>query len=467
MIETFDPVLLARIQFAFTISFHIIFPSFTIGLASWLAVLEWRWLKTGDTVYKEVYRMWVKIFAVTFGMGVVSGVVMSFQFGTNWSVFSDRAGNVLGPLLGYEVLTAFFLEASFLGVMLFGWNRVSPKMHFAATIIVASGTLISAFWILSANSWMHTPQGYRVGADGLLYPTDWLKIIFNPSFPYRLVHMVTASYLTTAFVVGGIGAYYLWRDRHVKHARIMLGMAMIMAIFVAPLQAVMGDFHGLNTLEHQPAKVSAMEGIWETQRGAPLKLFGWPDQEEEKTKYALEIPKLSSLILTHDLNGEVKGLKEWSKEERPPVAWVFWTFRIMVGMGVLMIFTGVTAAVLFLRRQLFSKRWFQLWCMAMIPSGFVAVLAGWFVTEVGRQPYIIHGVMRTAEAVSPVLGSQIALSLLAFIFSYVFVFGAGSYYIIRLIAKGPGDKEKTYGAHGIKKPPLLTDLASETGGKHV
>jgi cytochrome d ubiquinol oxidase subunit I len=244
-------------------------------------------------------------------------------------------------------------------------------------------------------------------------------------------------------------------------------MAMIMAIFVAPLQAVMGDFHGLNTLKHQPAKVSAMEGLWETQRGAPLKLFGWPDQEEEKTKYTLEIQKLSSLILTHDLNGEVKGLKEWAKEERPPVAWVFWTFRIMVGMGVLMIFTGVTAAVLFLRRQLFSKRWFQLWCMAMIPSGFVAVLAGWFVTEVGRQPYIIHGVMRTAEAVSPVLGSQIALSLLAFIFSYVFVFGAGSYYIIRLIAKGPGDKEKTYGAHGIKKPPLLTDLASETGGKHV
>jgi cytochrome d ubiquinol oxidase subunit I len=467
MIETIDPVLLARIQFAFTVSFHIIFPSFTIGLASWLAVLEWRWLKTGNTVYKEVYRMWIKIFAISFGMGVVSGVVMSFQFGTNWSVFSDRAGNILGPLLGYEVLTAFFLEASFLGVMLFGWNRVSPKMHFAATVIVALGTLISAFWILSANSWMHTPQGYRVGVDGLLYPTDWLKIIFNPSFPYRLLHMVTASYLTTAFVVGGIGAYYLWCDRHVKHARIMLGMAMIMAIFVAPLQAVMGDFHGLNTLEHQPAKVSAMEGIWETKRGAPLKLFGWPDQEEEKTKYALEIPKLSSLILTHDLNGEVKGLKEWPKDERPPVAWVFWTFRIMVGMGVLMIFTGVTAAVLFLRKQLFSKRWFQLWCMAMTPTGFVAVLAGWFVTEIGRQPYIIHGVMRTAEAVSPVMGSQIALSLLAFSFSYVFVFGAGSYYIIRLIAKGPEDSEKTYGAHGIKEPPLLTDLASETGGKHV
>ncbi|MGD9106962.1 MAG: cytochrome ubiquinol oxidase subunit I [Desulfobacterales bacterium] len=467
MIEKLDPVLLSRIQFAFTVSFHIIFPSFTIGLASWLAVLEWRWLKTGNTVYKEVYQMWVKIFAVTFGMGVVSGVVMSFQFGTNWSVFSDRAGNVLGPLLGYEVLTAFFLEASFLGVMLFGWNRVSPKMHFAATIIVASGTLISAFWILSANSWMHTPHGYRVGTDGLLYPTDWLKIIFNPSFPYRLLHMVTASYLTTAFVVGGIGGFYLWRDRHVKHARVMLGMAMIMAIFVAPIQAVMGDFHGLNTLKHQPAKVSAMEGLWETQRGAPLKLFGWPHEKEEKTKYTLEIPKLSSLILTHDLNGEVKGLKEWAKEERPPVAVVFWTFRIMVGMGVLMIFTGVTAAVLFLRKQLFDKRWFQLWCMAMTPSGFVAVLAGWFVTEVGRQPYIIHGIMRTAEAVSPIMGSQIALSLLAFIFCYAFVFGAGSYYIIKLIAKGPGGKEEAYGSHGIKEPPLFTDLASETGGKNV
>ena len=467
MIERLDPVLLARIQFAFTISFHIIFPAFTIGLASWLAVLEWRWLKTGNTVYEEIYRMWVKIFAVTFGMGVVSGVVMSFQFGTNWAVFSDRAGNVLGPLLGYEVLTAFFLEASFLGVMLFGWNRVSPKMHFAATIIVALGTLISAFWILSANSWMQTPQGYRLGSEGLLFPTDWIKIIFNPSFPYRFLHMVTASYLTTAFVVGGIGAYYLWRNRHVKYARVMLGMAMIMAIFVAPIQALMGDLHGLNTLEHQPAKVAAMEGLWETEQGAALKLFGWPDQEEEKTRYAIEIPKLSSLILTHDLNGEVRGLKEWPKDERPPVAAVFWSFRAMVGIGVLMIFTGVTAAILFLRKQLFSKRWFQLWCMAMTPSGFIAVLVGWFVTEIGRQPYIVYGVMRTAETISPVMGSQVAMSLLAFIFSYVFIFGAGSYYILRLIGKGPGIPEKAYGKHGVKEPPFLKDLASGTGGKHV
>jgi len=306
-----------------------------------------------------------------------------------------------------------------------------------------------------------------MGADGLLYPTDWIKIIFNPSFPFRFLHMVTASYLTTAFAVGGIGAYYLWRNRHVKHARVMLGMAMIMAIFVAPFQAVVGDFHGLNTLEHQPAKVAAIEGIWKTEKGAALRLFGWPDQEEEKTKYAIEIPKLSSLILTHDLNGEVKGLKEWPKDERPPVAAVFWSFRAMVGIGVLMIFTGVTAAILFVRKQLFNKRWFQLWCMAMTPAGFVTVLAGWFVTEIGRQPYIVYGVMRTAETISPVMGSQVALSLLAFIFSYVFIFGAGSYYILRLIGKGPGIPENAYGTHGVKEPPFLKDLASGTGGKHV
>ena len=464
MMEILDPVILARIQFAFTITFHIIFPAFTIGLASWLAVVEWRFLKTGKEIYQEVYRMWVKIFAVAFGMGVVSGVVMSYQFGTNWSVFSDKVGNVIGPLLGFEVLTAFFLEASFLGIMLFGWNRVSPKMHFTATLIVAFGTLLSSFWILSANSWMQTPQGFRVGDNGLLYPTDWLSVIFNPSFPYRFAHMVVAAYLTTAFVVGGIGAFYLWQKRHVRHARVMLGMAMIMAVFVAPLQPIIGDLHGLNTLEHQPVKVAAMEGQWETQRGAPLRLFGWPDQMEERTKYAIEIPKLSSLILTHDIDGEIRGLKEWPIDERPPVAWVFWSFRIMVGLGMLMVATGVMAAILFLRKKLFDTRWFQLWCMALTPSGFIAVIAGWFVTEIGRQPYIIYHVMRTSEAVSPVIGPNIALSLLAFIVTYTFVFGAGSYYILRLIGKGPGTPEKAYGDHGIKAPPLVTDLGSETGG---
>jgi cytochrome d ubiquinol oxidase subunit I len=467
MFDTLDPVLLARIQFAFTISFHIIFPAFTIGLASWLAVLEWRWLKTGNVIYAEIYRMWVKIFAVAFGMGVVSGIVMSFQFGTNWSVFADKSGNILGPLLGYEVLTAFFLEASFLGVMLFGWNRVSPRMHFAATVIVACGTLISAFWILSANSWMQTPQGFRLGDDGLLYPTDWLAVIFNPSFPYRFAHMVVATYLTTAFVVGGIGAFYLWRRKHEKHARVMLGMAMIMAVFVAPTQLLLGDLHGLNTLEHQPAKVAAMEGLWETQRGAPLVLFGWPDQEAQTTRYAIEIPKLSSLILTHDLDGEVKGLKEWPRDEQPPVAWVFWSFRIMVGIGMLMILTGVMALVLYLRKRLFTTPWFQYWCMALTPSGFIAVLAGWFVTEIGRQPYIIYNVMRTAEAASPVGSQPIALSLAAFIVTYGVVFGAGVYYIARLIAKGPAAEETIYGDHGVQKPPLVAPRRTAKGGRHV
>ena len=467
MFDTLDPVLLARIQFAFTISFHIIFPAFTIGLASWLAVLEWRWLRTGNEIYAEIYRMWVKIFAVAFGMGVVSGIVMSFQFGTNWSVFADKSGNILGPLLGYEVLTAFFLEASFLGVMLFGWNRVSPRMHFASTVIVAFGTLLSAFWILSANSWMQTPQGFRWGDNGLLYPTDWLAIVFNPSFPFRFAHMIVATYLTTAFVVGGIGAFYLWRRKHEKHARVMLGMAMIMAVFVAPTQLLLGDLHGLNTLEHQPAKVAAMEGLWETQRGAPLVLFGWPDQEAQETRYAIEIPKLSSLILTHELDGEVKGLKEWPREDQPPVAWVFWSFRIMVGIGMLMILTGAIALVLHLRKRLFDTPWFQYWCMALTPSGFIAVLAGWFVTEIGRQPYIIYGVMRTAEAVSPVGANPIALSLAAFVITYGVVFGAGVYYIGRLIAKGPGVQEEVYGAHGVQKPPLVAPRAVEKGEKYV
>ena len=465
-----DALSLSRLQFAFTIEFHILFPAFTIGLASWLAMVKWRWLRTGNKVYEDIYRMWVKIFAVTFGMGVVSGVVLAYQFGTNWSVFADKAGNMIGPMLAFEILNAFFLEASFLGIMLFGWNRVSPRMHFAATLIVACGTLLSAFWILSANSWMQTPQGYRIGANGLLYPTDWLKVIFNPSFPYRFVHMVVAAYLTTAFVVGGIGAYYLWQRRHEAQARVMFGMAMIMAVFVAPLQPFIGDQHGLNTLKYQPSKVAAMEGAWETERGAPLRLFAWPVQAEGRNEYVVEIPLLSSLILTHNLHGEVKGLKAWPKDDWPPVAPVFYAFRVMVGIGILMALTGLIAVVLYFRKRLFDTRWFQMWCMALTPAGFIAVMAGWIVTEVGRQPYVAFGLLRTADAVSPVAASHIAVSLLAFIICYIFVFGAGSYYILRLIAKGPGTPdEEVYGTHGVKKPPLVTDLASETdvGGKHV
>jgi len=464
MFEQLDPVLLSRVQFGFTVAFHILFPSFTIGLASWLAVVERRWLKTGNERYKEIYRMWVKIFAVTFGMGVVSGVVLSYEFGTNWSVFADKVGSVLGPLLGYEVLTAFFLEASFLGIMLFGWDRVGPKVHFVATLIVAVGTLISAFWILSAISWMQTPQGFFVGDDHLLYPANWLKIIFSPSFAYRFMHMITAAYLTTAFVVGGVGAYYLRRGLYVRHARLMFGMAMIMAIFVAPLQLVLGDFHGLNTLAHQPVKVSAMEGIWETEHGAALRLFGWPDASAEETRHTLEIPKLASLILTHDFDGEVKGLKTWPREERPPVAPIFWSFRIMVGMGILMILTGVAALVLHLRKRLFDTVWFQRWCMAMTPAGFIAVVTGWFVTEIGRQPYVVYGVLRTADTVSPVAGSHIALSLAAFIATYLFIFGAGGYYIVRLIGKGPDLADDAY---GVEKPVLVSDVVTEKGDEDV
>lgn len=447
MLDSLDAVLLARIQFAFTISFHIIFPAFTIGLASWLAVVEWRWLKTGDKIYEEVYRMWIKIFAVCFGMGVVSGVVMSYQFGTNWSVFSDKVGNVIGPLLGYEVLTAFFLEASFLGIMLFGWGRVSKRMHFVSTCIVAVGTIISAFWILAANSWMQTPQGFEIGTDGLLYPTSWMEIIFNPSFPVRFFHMVTAAYLTTAFVVGGVGAYYLWRGIYVKHAKIMFGMAMLMAVFVAPVQLFIGHMHGDNTLQHQPIKVAAMEGNWDRGSNKPLYLFGWPNQENESTDYGITIPNGASFILGGSADAVVPGLKEVPKEDRPPVAIVFWSFRVMVGIGVAMILTGFAAVILYFRKSLFTSRKFQLWCMLMTPTGFIAVLAGWFVTETGRQPWTAYGVIRTAESISPVAAEQVLITLIGFIIVYIFVFGAGSYYILKLIGKGPktvGDGVKYY-----------------------
>ncbi len=463
LLESFDPVLLARIQFAFTVSFHIIFPAFTIGLASWLAVVEWKWLTTGEKIYEEIYRMWVKIFAVCFGMGVVSGVVMSYQFGTNWSIFSDQVGNVLGPLLGYEVLTAFFLEASFLGIMLFGWGRVSKNMHFISTVIVAVGTIISAFWILSANSWMQTPQGFEIGEDGLLYPTNWMEIIFNPSFPIRFFHMVTAAYLTTAFVVAGVGAYYLWRNVHVKQAKIMFAMAMFMAVFVAPLQLVLGHIHGENTLEHQPIKVAAMEGNWERGTNKPLYLFGIPNEETETTDHAIAIPGGASWILTGSTEGEIPGLKDVPKEERPPVGIVFWSFRLMVAIGILMIVTGLIAVVLYLRERLYDTRFFQYWCMAMAPTGFIAVLAGWFVTEVGRQPYVAYGVIRTSEAVSPVIGPQIAITLLAFIVVYLFVFGAGTYYIIKLIKKGPkiGKEKEEFYDHSIEAS-VTKQLTSKT-----
>ena len=458
-----DPILVARIQFAFTISFHIIFPAFTIGLSSYLAVLEWRWLSTGDGRFRDLYKFWIKIFAVCFGMGVVSGVVMSYQFGTNWSVFSDKVANVIGPLLGYEVLTAFFLEASFLGIMLFGWGRVSKKMHFTSTCVVAIGTFISAFWILSANSWMQTPQGFELTPDGRAMPTNWLEIIFNPSFPYRFAHMLTAAYLTTAFVVGGVGAYYLWSKRHIKHARIMLGMATMMAAIVAPIQMFIGDLHGRNTLDHQPAKVAAIEAIWDTQKGAPLSLFAIPDEEQEKNLHEISIPNLASIILTHHVDGEIKGLKEWKKEDRPPVAWVFWSFRVMVGLGILMVFIGVASGVQYFRNKLFECKWLHGCWMLMMPSGFIALLAGWFVTEIGRQPYTAYGIIRTSESVSPaIIGPQVAWSLASFVVIYTLVFGAGSYYILKLIGKGIViNKEKDQFRRGIES--AVTNAISKEG----
>ncbi len=468
MLDYLDPILLARIQFAFTISFHIVFPAFTIGLASFLAVTEWRWLRTGKEVYRDIYKFWVKIFAVAFGMGVVSGVVMSYQFGTNWSVFSDKTANVLGPLLGFEVLTAFFLEASFLGIMLFGWGRVSPRMHFVSTCIVAGGTLMSAFWILSANSWMQTPQGYEVMADGRLMPTNWIEIIFNPSFPYRFAHMVIAAYLTTAFVVGGVGGFYLWNKRHIPQARIMLGMATIMAAIVAPTQLFVGHMHGENTMHYQPAKVAAMEGNWDHTTNAPLYLFGWPDQEAEETKYGITIPGGASLVLTGSVNGEIPNLKSFKPEDRPPVAWVFWCFRVMVGLGVVMILIGAVSAIQYFRGKLFESRWLHGWWMLMMPSGFVALLAGWFVTEIGRQPWTAYGVIRTSESVSPaILGPQVAWSLLAFVVMYTFVFGAGSYYILKLIRKGiPAAEEKEqYYKHGIEASVI--EATPLKGDSHV
>lgn len=432
-----DPTFLARIQFAFTISFHIIFPAFTIGLASFLAVLEWKYLKTGDKNYRDLYKFWIKIFAVAFGMGVVSGVVMSYEFGTNWSVFSNRISNILGPLLSFEVLTAFFLEASFLGIMLFGWGKVSARMHFIATCIVAVGTLISAFWILAANSWMQTPQGFEIAADGRLYPTSWLEIIFNPSFPYRYCHMVIGAYLATAFVIGGVGSFYLWKKRHISHAKIMLKMSVMIVFIIAPLQVFIGDLHGLNTLKFQPAKIAAMEGIWESEKGAGLLLFALPNQENEINHHEIKIPHLASLILTHDKNGEIKGLKEWKKEDRPPVMPVFWSFRVMVGIGIMMVGIGLISFVQYFRGKIFESRFLQIWWMLMMPSGFIAILAGWFVNEIGRQPYVAYGIIRTAESISPAItGPQVAFSLLAFVIMYIFVFGSGSYYILKLIAKG-------------------------------
>jgi cytochrome bd ubiquinol oxidase subunit I len=438
MFEGWDAVVLARAQFAFTMSFHIVFPAFSIGLASFLAVLEALWLWTGREVFINLFNYWLKIFAIAFGMGVVSGIVMSYQFGTNWSGFSDKVGPVIGPLMAYEVLTAFFLEAGFLGVMLFGLQRVGHRLHFFATLMVATGTLISAFWILSANSWMQTPAGYAINADGQFVAADWLKVIFNPSFPYRLVHMVLAAYLTTAFVVGAVGAFHLLRDSHLAGPRVMFSMAMWMATLVAPIQIAAGDQQGLNTLAYQPTKVMAMEGHFTSHPdGAPLILFGWPDQAAGKVRYAVEIPKASSLVLKHSLDAPLNGLDTVPRQNWPPVPVIFWSFRIMVGIGFLMLGIGVLSLYARWRGLLYQWRALHRFALAMGPAGFIAVLAGWFTTEVGRQPFTVYGLLRTPDSASPLAAPAVGSSLVAFVIVYFIVYAAGLTYLFRLMAIPP------------------------------
>ncbi len=433
-----DAFHLARIQFAFTVSFHIIFPAITIGLASFLALLEGLWLKTKEPSYFSLYHFWIKIFAVNFGMGVVSGLVMAYQFGTNWSGFSQFAGSITGPMLTYEVLTAFFLEAGFLGIMLFGWNKVGRKLHFFATCMVALGTLISTFWILSSNSWMQTPQGYTI-ENGVVVPVDWLQVVFNPSFPYRLLHMSIGAFLASALFIASCAAWLLLKGQNTAPVRKMFSMALWLVLIIAPIQAFVGDAHGLNTLEHQPAKIAAIEGHWDnaTKEATPLILFGIPDMAEEKTKYAIEIPYLGSLILTHSLDKQIPALKSFAPEDRPNSSIIFWSFRVMAGLGMLMICLGLLSIILRKKKRLYHSPLFLRFALLMGPTGLIAILAGWFTTEIGRQPWVVYGLQRTKDAVSAHGDIQMSLSLLAFILVYFSVFGIGYFYMVHLMKKGP------------------------------
>ncbi len=462
---TFDVLLLSRIQFGFTIAFHIIFPAFTIGLASWLATLEFQWLRTGKAVYRTLYNFWVRVFAVSFGLGVVSGIPMSYQFGTNWSRFADFTGNILGPLMAYEVITAFFLEAGFLGIMLFGWERVGKRLHFLSTCMVALGTVFSAFWILSANSWMQTPAGYEI-RNGLAVPVDWWAIVFNPSFPIRFSHMVLAAYLTTGFAVAGMSAWMLLRSRKepeekLAASRRSLSMAIGFASLLAPVQAFVGDLHGLAVLKHQPAKLAAIEANWETRASVPFVLFAWPDATAERNLYEVAIPALGSFILTHDFSGVVPGLKDFPRENRPPVWPVFFSFRIMVGIGLLMIALGTWSLWLRWRGQLFENRAFLVCAMLMTPSGFGAVLFGWFTAEIGRQPYVVYGLMRTADAVSPLAREAVIGSLAAFMIAYAIIFSFGSYYLAKLLRRGPEPYEPPSDTGGSRSPKRPLSAAGE------
>jgi len=462
----FDAFLLSRLQFAFTIAFHILFPSFTIGLASYLAVLEGLWLATQREVFKTLYLFWVKIFAISFGMGVVSGVVLSYQIGTNWSGLIAKAGSVIGPLLAFEVLTAFFLEASFLGIMLFGWRKVGPKLHFTATLLVAFGTLTSAFWILSANSWMQYPVSFTTGADGRYVAVDWLEVIFSPSFPARFGHMVLAAYLTTSLVVGAVSAWQLLKTPTEPASRMSLKMAIGMYAIVAVVQLIVGDISGDVVAKLQPSKLAAIVAFWETKAGQAFHIVAWPDPQAQDNLWEVSIPKLGSLIVKKDLNATVEGLRDFAPQDRPPIAIVFYAFRIMVGLGLLMIGLGFWGAYLFFRGGLETSRAYLWSCVAMGPAGFIAVICGWIVAEVGRQPYVVFGHLRTVDAVSPITAHEVSISLLVFLIIYGIVFTAGVLYIFRLIAEGPAAAEPITSPAVPRAPgsPLAATAAEAPNG---
>ena len=433
-----DPLVLSRIQFAWVIAWHILLPAFTLGIASYIALLEGLFLGTGREVYLRVSNFWIRIFAVAFGMGVVTGIVLPFQFGTNWSRLSDTTANIIGPLLAYEGVVAFFLEAAFLGVLLFGRKLVPPWAHFVAALMVAVGTLFSSFWILSTNSWMQTPAGYAI-IDGRFYPQDWMEIVFSPSFPYRLAHTVTGFYMTAAFVVLGVGAYTIRRGLFGEEGRVMVTTALALLGILVPLQIFIGDQLGLNTLKYQPAKLAAIEANWETKSHAPLTLFGIPDMAAETNNYAIEVPDLGSLILTHSLDGAVPGLKDFPADERANVAIVFFAFRVMVGIGMLMLAIVALGWHLYSRRRLFESRWYIWACQFTIPLGFIAVLAGWTTTEEGRQPWTVYGLLRTADSVTPSLtGHDVLLSLLLYAVAYLVIYPTGFLYMLHIVRKGPG-----------------------------
>ena len=449
-----DPIDLARIQFAANISFHILFPTITIALGWILLFFKLRFRATGDEKWMVAYGFWVKVFALSFAMGVVSGVTMSFQFGTNWPGYMMTVGNIAGPLLAYEVLTAFFLEASFLAVMLFGRDRVSDRMHTIATLLVAGGTTLSAFWILALNSWMQTPAGFEM-INGQAHPTSWWEVVFNPSFPYRLAHMLIASGLTASFLVAGLSAYKWLRGDRSPAVMAALRTGVYLAAMLIPVQIFVGDLHGLNVGEHQPVKLAAMEAHWRSEppgHGVPLILFAVPNEREERNDYEVAIPKLGSLILTHTLDGDIQPLTAVPREERPPVAPVFYAFRIMVGLGMAMLLLTLASLWAWKRKTLFTSRWLLDGWRLLAPSGFIALLAGWYVVEIGRQPYVVYGLLRTADAVSPnIVAAAVLSSLIVYAAAYAFVFGAGIWYLQKLLRKGP-----------VKQPPKDTEGGEKT-----